>query len=257
MATFRQRAQRFTTDLARKTDSHVIHMRTLRMAIGVLAFLLPVALVLGENARDLLLLREAQENRRYIELSISAYFHTGMRELFVGSLCAIAVFLVCYKGYERRDNLAANVAGFAALVVATFPTRERSVEATDTGERVIDSATFFSGALQPDPHWVGTVHFTAAAILFITLAVMSLLLFTRSEGNPPTPRKRLRNRVYVACGWTILASIVAIALGKLTLGDRVNATSPYVFWLEWIALAAFGISWLVKSELLLGDPRPD
>jgi hypothetical protein len=33
--------------------------------------------------------------RLMIEKSISAYYHTGMREVFVGILSALAIFLVC------------------------------------------------------------------------------------------------------------------------------------------------------------------
>ena len=109
----------------------MVHLQTLRALIGYVGVSLPFVLVFGENLRDVLLSEAA--NRVFIEGSISAYFHTGMREVFVGSLCAIGVFLVCYSGYARWDSLAARVAGVCALVVAIFPTPERSLEALDTG----------------------------------------------------------------------------------------------------------------------------
>lgn len=36
--------------------------------------------------------------------------YTGMRDVFVGALCAIAVFLRSYRGYDRRDHIAGNLA---------------------------------------------------------------------------------------------------------------------------------------------------
>ncbi|MEX2111248.1 MAG: hypothetical protein WD802_11620 [Gemmatimonadaceae bacterium] len=241
--------------LKEDTDSDVIHLQTLRKAIGVIAFSLPLVLVAGENLRDWLLTNDPAIGRVYIEGSISAYFHTGMREIFVGSLCAIAVFLVCYKGYERRDNIAANVAGISVFLVALFPTPEQSREAGDTEAPVIDSATIFSGPNAPDPAYVGVVHFVAAAIFFTTLAVMSLFLFTLSDKPNPTPKKIQRNRIYVFCGLVMLACLAVIGIGKLFLGDWWDQRPNLTFWLETVMVVFFGISWLTKAEVIFGDDR--
>lgn len=225
------------------TDSSVMHMRSLRMAIGWIGLALPFALVIGENLRDWFVTRSSSVGDSFIEPSISAYFHTGMRELFVGSMCAIGVFLVCYKGYDRRDDIAANLAGICALVVAVFPTTERAI--TD-----IDSVTIFSDARTPDPTYVGVLHFVAAAIFFLTLAIMSIYLFTLSTTTGVTPQKVSRNRVFKLCGYTMIASIVLIAAGRiLGVSDRTS----YMFWLESVAVVAFGISWLTKAQVIFGD----
>lgn len=241
--------------LKQNTDSDVIHLQTLRKAIGYVALSLPFTLVFGENLRDWLLSNDPAVGRVLIEGSLSAYFHTGMREIFVGSLCAISVFLVCYKGYERRDNIAAKVAGIFVFLVAIFPTPERSREAADTGTPVLDSATLFSGANAADPAYVGVVHFVSAAVFFMTLAVMSLYLFTLSSKPNPTPEKKQRNRVYRICGWTILIGIVLIAIAKLSLGDAWNERTNFTFGIETVMVIAFGISWLTKAEVIFGD-RP-
>ena len=110
-----------------------------------------------------------------------AYFHTGARELFVGPLAAIGVFLLSYRGHQRRDDVASNLAGLCALVVAALPTHERPL-----APNVTNSVTFFSDALHPDPVVVGRINFAAAALLFATLAYMSLFLFTRTDQIVPT-----------------------------------------------------------------------
>src|SRR5687767_9590325 len=97
----RSKADTLNVALAEPNDSSVIHLRTLRKAIGWIALSLPFTLALGENLRDWLFSLVPTTGEAFIESSISAYFHTGMREVFVGTLCAIGVFLLCYRGYER------------------------------------------------------------------------------------------------------------------------------------------------------------
>lgn len=229
--------------------SAVIEVRSLRLAIGLIAVLLPWTLVVSERVRHLLFGASVGPAGPWIERSISAYFHTGVREIFVGALGAIGVFLLAYRGLQRIDDVASNLAGFLALVVAALPTYERPLEPNAT-----NSVTLFSDAFHPDPAVVGRIHFTAAALLFVTLACMSLFLFTRTGQAVPTPQKRARNVVYVVSGVTIVVAIVAIAFVKLT--DVEDDLAGIVFWLEAVAMTAFGLSWLTKSEIILGDERP-
>lgn len=253
MISIEQSVKNVKEGLKEKTDSSVIHLKSLRKAIGFIALGLPLVLVIGENIRDLFVTRTSEAGKVLIEGSISGYYHTGMREVLVGAICAIAVFLVCYKGYERRDNIAAKVAGLSALAIALFPTAERSREASDTGVRAPDSVTFFSGADVADPAIVGKVHFISATIFFLTLAVMSLFLFTISTKPAMTDEKRDRNKVYVVCGVTMVVCIVLIAAGKFFMSAEWNDQTSFMFWLESIAIVAFGISWLTKAEVILAD----
>lgn len=54
--------------------------------------------------------------------SISAYYYTPARPVFVGALMAIGLALIVIKG-ERKEDLALNVAGMLAPVVALVPIR--------------------------------------------------------------------------------------------------------------------------------------
>src|SRR5262249_50789988 len=54
--------------------------------------------------------------------SVSGYYYTGARNVLVGGLCAIGVFLFAYKGYDNWDRWITNVAGLFAIGVAFFPT---------------------------------------------------------------------------------------------------------------------------------------
>jgi hypothetical protein len=65
----------------------------------------------------------------------------------------------------------------------------------------------------------------------------------------------MRNRVYRVCGWLMLACVAGIAVFKLTLSDAWVRDHRVVFWLETIAITAFGVSWLVKGEAILADEQ--
>lgn len=237
--------------LEERNASAVIEVRSLRRVIGLTAVLLPWTLMVSERLRHVLFGERVGPAGPWIERSISAYFHTGVREIFVGALAAIGVFLLAYRGLQRIDVVASKLAGFLALVVAALPTYERPL---DPKSNAANSVTLFSDAFHPDPAVVGRIHFAAAGLLFATLACMSLFLFTRTDQVVPTPQKRARNVVYVVSGVVIVVAIGLIAVVKLT--NVEDALPGIVFWLETLAMTAFGLSWLTKSEIILGDKQP-
>ncbi len=212
--------------LTRDPSSLVIGYMTLRKAIGLLGTSLPFVLSLGA----FILFHTG------IQASMSSYYHTGMRDVFVGALCAIGVFMVSYRGYERQDDAAGDLACVFAVGVALFPTTLRGeLTALDI---------------------VGTLHLMFAALFFLTLAYFSLFLFTKTDPTKtPTRRKLQRNQVYRACGYTLLASIALIFLLSFLPLESTQALSTYhpVYWLESLGVVAFGISWLTKGEAMLGD----
>ena len=193
---------------------------TLRRVVGVLGVLLPVLLGVG-----CFVLGSCTE----LQQSISEYYVTEMRDVFVGVLFAIAWFLFSYRGYERKDDIAGDLACLFAVAVAVFPATS-------------------------DCKAIRTVHFVSAVALFLVLAYFSMFLFTKTrEGVLPTPEKTTRNRIYVACGVIMLACIAAIGLYYALLQDTSVAAIKPVFWLEALVLWAFGCSWFVKGETLWRD----
>lgn len=191
---------------------------TLRKMVGILGMLLPVVLPVG-----CILLGEGEGIRR----SISVYYDTAMRDIYVGIIFTVGWFFFSYRGYERQDNVAAYLACAFSLGVALFPSVSPSVA-------------------------VRAIHYASAGSLFLVLAYFSLVLFTKSEDSP-TPRKRIRNRIYTACGIVMLVCVVLISIYRMFLTETPIANLHPAFWLEAIALWAFGISWLVKGETVWTD----
>ncbi len=196
----------------------------LRKCLGVVGIGLPIVLVMGK------ILLESPG----ISDSISAYYYSVMRNVFVGSLCAIGIFLICYR-YERLDNILGIVAGCCAICVALFPT------APDVG----------ATAQQVK---IGWAHFTFAVGFFLIIAFFALFLFRRTDPKKnPTRRKQQRNKVYMSCGITIVACLPLAFLSQILPGNPWLPPLHPVFWLESLAIWAFGIAWLVKGETILKD----
>jgi hypothetical protein len=215
----------------KEPSPYIISFLTLRKAIGILGVSLPAVLLLGTFT-----IGQCQQ----VQESISHYYFTIMGDVLVGTLCAVGVFLMAYKGYNSSDNIATNIAGVFALIVSLF--------ATSNNPDLVCTVRFL-----PDQAWRVALHYAAAALLFLTLAFISLFLFTKSKGAK-TARKIIRNKVYVACGILMVVALLLIVMVKIFPWFE-QATGKYhpVFWLEWVALAAFGTSWLVKGEVILSD----
>ncbi len=216
-------------------DEIVISYMTFRKAIGWLGVLLPFVLVIGT-----LLLGSCSG----IQYSISHYYYTIMGDVFVGTLCCLGLFLLTYR-YEKMDNIASNIAGVFAICVAFFPTTDIS---TDCSFRCL---TPLSTSLC---HIRTIFYFISAAIFLVTLACISLFLFTKTNKSNPAPRKKVRNIIYIIWGVTMLVSVGAVALISFSPAmQSALARYHYIFWGECLALWAFGISWLIKGEVLLAD----
>lgn len=197
-----------------------------RLLIGILGLLLPFLLFIISGWRPTVGLPPWG-----ILDSVSAYYYTGAVAVFIGVLVALAVFFFTYRGYgnefRRRDQIAAFIAGIAAIGVAFFPTAA-------------------PGHL-PEPSWwtthTRTIHYISAVLLFGAFIFFSLFLFPKTQvakGGVLPLDKRVRNLIYRCCGLGMLICILWAGSALLT-----NAA---IFWPEALALELFAISWLVKGH---------
>ena len=164
-----------------------------------------------------------------LEGSISAYYYTGMRDVFVGSLWAVGVFMILYRN-DTVDDSVTSAGGVCAVLVAIFPT-------APAGELASHG-------------WVPYVHLAAATALFVLLAVLAAVRFPVSDpGVAADNAKHVRVAVYRACGAAIALSVVAALVDGVLA--KIGVVGPgHLFWFESVALVAFGVSWLVKSRAL-------
>ncbi len=200
------------------TNSQVISYYALRLLIGITGMALPLLLVLAK----------AMTGQGWqLETSISAYYGDGAAgDILVGLLFAQGFFLFCYRGYEKIDSIVGNFACLCCLGVALFPT-------TSTKE------------------WVVNLHFAFGFLMFASFIYFSIFLFRKTDPfDGATKKKMQRNKVYLVCGLVMLACIIGIGIGQLLLAKATREQYHLTFWLESLALWAFGFSWIVKAEWL-------
>jgi hypothetical protein len=235
----------------------IISYMFLRKTVGWIGTLLPIVLIVGNMIFF-------TSPRPY---SMSGYYYTGMRNVFVGALCALGVFLVAYAGYDKVDRWITNIAGLCAIGVALSPTKP-SVCPAHTRTCGAPSVTHLSAGQQI----VGVIHLVFAAVTFVALGLMALrfaksartpgggqdmmsrirsgLGLARLNDDQRPPRKKARDVVYRACGIAILSCVALAALSNL-LPTSVKADAPLLFIFEALAVFAFGVSWFVKGQTLL------
>lgn len=207
--------------------------RRLRKAIGWLGILL---------APTLIGLSQLPFFQTEPQPSISHYYYTNLRELFTGVLCAVALFMIRYKGHYnpvwwKNDDFMTSLAGCMALGVALVPTNpveERWCQKIYTLLPIYES-------------WTGALHYGFAAALFLIMAVLCLFVFTIGHRNEVYQRDPLisENYQYRLYGTIILLCILAIAVNAIVWDGRFENLT---FWGEMVALLAFGMAWLIKGR---------
>src|SRR5882757_5973849 len=98
-----------------KPNPSIISYMTLRKVVGLLGISLTPLLVFGSLILDC---------PTTIQVSVSAYYYTSMRNALEGIICGISLFLLSYHGYTRQDSIVSKLAGLFALGIAFFPTSE-------------------------------------------------------------------------------------------------------------------------------------
>ena len=164
--------------------------------------------------------------------SISATYYQS--PALAAILTAAAIVLMTYDGYSTIDNVITTISGVFGLLIVLFPC---NVGWLDNSARV----GFFQLPIKAS----AIVHNISAAVFFCLLAFNSLFLFTK-HGEEMTDRKRLRNKIYIACGIGMVISLILIvALQRLA--------GWWVLIGEILALQFFGFAWLVKGGVFFKD----
>ncbi|MEM7473318.1 MAG: DUF998 domain-containing protein [Pseudomonadota bacterium] len=227
-------------------DARVFSHLATRRAIGLLGMALPIVLYIY-----------ARQTGAGMQPSISDFYNTAFGDYLVGSLVAAGFFLISYKGYARlpgerlSDRWVATLAGLGAIGVALFPTTPAPLKSC-TGTGALGSGYIPQGFTF---HWehMQYLHFGSALLFFICLAIFCLRLFPKTPDGQ-VDYKRDEHPIYLACGIAIVVSIVALiptGFVSCAVTADLNALN-YVFWVETLAVFAFGISWLVKGKAIAG-----
>lgn len=172
----------------------LITYRYLRMSlVAVLAMLAWAVLIQWQGSGEPLL------------TSISDYYWTPVRAVFVGALVALGIGMVVLKPDNELEDILLNIAGVLAPVVAFVPT-------PDVGTCQRNQDGDFVGAAQATLD--GIKNNVPALLAAGMLAVLILLLFTKvlpeeTKLPPPEPAARLARKLGFAAVLVLLVGAVA------------------------------------------------
>lgn len=205
--------QQSSTTLCETPADYIVETYfVLRVVIAVGALLLPVGLLLWGSVDPSVSMQD----------SISAFYYTPARGLFVGVVVAIGVALMAYRGYTRGENLLLNGAGALAIVVALVPTVDPALPAQNAGN----------------------VLHAVAALAFFILAALSIVFYGH-ETVSDLPGRLLQQRyraVYRAL--TVMVLVLPVIAFLMAWAVEPSIT---LFVVETAALFAFATFWLVKT----------
>jgi hypothetical protein len=204
---------------------------TLLKLIGALCISLPLVVILGGFI----------QNSFIVQSSLSAYYYTNMRDYFVGFLVGVGLFLITVKGYEKIDDIMANISGICLIGVAIFPS-------TTFGAEVVKVGIF-----QINDNISGIIHNILACTCFVSLAFICLFLFTRHGDEALSKEKTIRNTIYIICGIVMILGMVFDILSHAIFTKKVLESLKHTLLTETILLFAFGIAWLVKGKTIFKD----
>jgi hypothetical protein len=200
----------------------------LRRSIGILGALLPficmfgAIIFAGEKVQD----------------SISQYYHTNMRDFFVGIMICVSVFLITYRGHNILDTIVTVILGIAGLSLTTFPCR---------GDKD------FIGLLNINSDTSNLIHLISAVSFFSIFALMSIFIFTLTDKNKIEKNKKIRNIIYIICGIIIIVILLTLLFLNIFLQKEVISKYNLIFIFETVMLVIFSISWLIKGKTLFVD----
>ncbi|MEO7447087.1 MAG: hypothetical protein ABI336_02335 [Humibacillus sp.] len=143
--------------------------------------------------------------------SVSAYYFTPARTVFVGALVGLGVVLVAYQGHSPEENVLLDFAGFMALLVAAVPT----VPDLRCGPSPLHESTaqLAAGIAVSVPTLVSLA-------LLVLLALALIRLRSASVGTRSRPT-RSTVVVSVVCALVIAVELVLVAV----LRDRSVAVA--------------------------------
>ena len=229
--------------------------RELRLMVGVIAFLLPVVVILITFK---------------VSPSISAYYHSNARDVFVGLMFVIGALLIAYKGHNKTEEWVSSFGGVTAVVTALFPTNcNNKLFPSACSADIVPTICGSCGTT-----FNVTIHTIGAFLTFSVIVYFCLIAFLRrvvekiDKDSKPTVSlvinhalkrgekdysqfiKQIRRlRIYLVCG--LLMALILLISVYVSFTDEA---SVILFWGESFALVLFGIAWMTASKFwFLGD----
>lgn len=190
----------------------IFDYKALRLMLGIIAFTMPwVVTIIAQSSLP----------------SISASYFTEARDEFVGMLFVVGGLMLAYNGHTNREAWAAKIVAICALLIALFPTTKACGEMSQSA----------------------MIHGLAAVLMFLILAWFCFVPFRRNTKGKGGKKGR-RAKLYFTCGCVMIAAMAVGLIGKLALTCQQVDSFDLIYWVEAIALGAFGVAWITAGKII-------
>lgn len=153
--------------------------------------------------------------------SISEAYYTNAHDWFVGLLFAVSALILAFTGENKHERKLTILASILAAMIALVPCREGTE----------------------------TLHYVSTFGLFLILGYFCWRFRQTAKSKIKYyPEANRRASIYRLCLAGMLGCYVA-ALANVFLEESIRNQFPrFVYWVEVVGLASFGISWLMASR---------
>jgi hypothetical protein len=224
--------------------SAVLYFRSyllIRATVGVIGIALPILLMVGEGFF---------QGSIHARGSLSAYYHSPMRDMFVGGLCVVGVLLLTYLAGQPHtvDFVFSTIAGVAIIGVVAMPTNRPDLP---------DGAPLCGPHTNPEPpdcssvestfgeHQVAVGHAICGVVFIASLLVVCLAFAHRERVDRNKPGWAL---VHYTCAGAMVVAAAWWVIGTWLEVDIFTLQPLYVC--EVVSVWAFGVSWFLKGDAL-------
>jgi hypothetical protein len=194
-----------------------------------------------------------------LQNSMSAYYHTELRDVFVGALIGIGFLLFLYKGFSRREDWALNISGILALGIALFPTnpwpKSNAAEQAPsifTCKPLCDADCMkYSDVLDRTSQFMidASLHGYCAVLFFIPIFLVCAVFSRETLKTIEAPRtRRTFMTIYLILGATMLVlPLVLLAMREFGAFGHNLCSDATIFAVEWALVWSFATFWIVKT----------
>jgi hypothetical protein len=184
--------------------------------------------------------------------SISAYYYTPARAVFVAALCAIGAALVIFRASTTREDTALNLAGVGAFALALIPTPLNSIAPDADFEEC-------SRSNEPTTTQLEAALNNNALTLVIGVTLLAVAFWVcfwalRSQNGRPNLRSVLAATVLSLAGWVGYV-IWQVTDASVRTVDRAGHTAGTICLFLGISFIIFAQLW-PQISVAKGQPVP-
>lgn len=222
-------------------DGHILETYFyLRLGMAILAFVFPLLLWWGGKFAL----------GTPLQSSMSAYYHTELRDVFVGILVAIGFFLMLYKGFSQREDWTLNFAGILAIGVAVFP-MSPSKNLFPCNPLCVADCMQYSDNLDRtfQPLIDSGLHGVCAVVFFVAIFFVCAVF---SKETVKTIDNRKRRTMFTTVYWILGTAMILFPLSiwvvsKFGLFGVGACDNRAIFFIEGALVWVFAIFWGIKT----------